>query len=163
MKSKNTKNCTLMRDWLKRFLSKGLKFDNSRLYDHFLNCPKCQQRLASINKVDNAFMMIKSEIHRSDLLARANKQAIGVLKHSLRENPATFKLEEASPKPSLISILSRYNHRLINTAACFIFFVLVKTHVYNSIEDFQTSGDKIVANYYEKQLGSDLADELRNS
>ena len=163
MKPEKIKECKSVRDWLRRFLSKGLKLNNSRLYEHVLTCPKCQQRLVSINKIDNALMMMKSEIHTMNLLARANKQAIGVLKHSLRENPATIKLEDIRPRPSLISILSRYNHGLINTAACFVIFLLVKTHVFNSIEDFQAGGNKIMTNYYERQLGSDLADELNDS
>ncbi len=160
MKKVSIKKCSSVRQWLKAFAGKGLKLENSLLYFHVLNCPKCQQRLMAVKKVDHAIMMIKSQTHSADLLANANKKAVGVLKHSLRENPKAGKLKEAMPKPSVINIFSAVNHKLVNTAACLVIFFLMKTNVINSMEDFQNSGDKIVSNYYEKNLGEDLAREL---
>jgi hypothetical protein len=46
---------------------------------HVASCPKCQQRLAGLTKVDLALSVIKSQPHRLDLLTRANTAAIRML------------------------------------------------------------------------------------
>lgn len=163
MKSDKIKNCKTVRDRLRKMLLKSFQLHDSRLYEHILNCPKCQSRIIPLGKVDNALNIIKSGRHSKNLLAKANQQAIGVLQNSLRNNPATIKLENIEPKPSLRTILTRYNQKIASTAACLVVFLLIKTHIFNSIQDFQSSGNRIVNNYYQRQLGSDLANELGKS
>lgn len=160
MNKKNNNNCALLRGWLKRFLTRKLRLENSMLYYHVLDCEKCQQRLVSVNKVNNALMMVKSQSHKIDLLARANEKTVNVLRHSLRENPKAEKLKTALPEPRKINIFKRCNHSLINAAACFVVFLLLKTHIVNSMQDFQAGGEKVMSNYYENNLGEDLAKEL---
>jgi len=116
--------------------------------------------MASIGKVNLALSIIKSQPHKLDLLMRANAQAIGVLKHSLREAPKARKLKEARPEPKLLERWSKYKHSAANAAACIAILFLMKTGVFSSMDKFQTEGQKAMRQYYAAQIGQDLADEL---
>ena len=91
---------------------------------------------------------------------RANAQAIGVLKHSLREAPKARKLKVMQPEPKLLERWSKYKHSAANAAACIAILFLMKTGVFSSMDKFQTEGQKAIRQYYAAQVGQDLADEL---
>ncbi len=152
--------CRRIRSWLHRIIEKRIGFDTPWIRDHVANCPRCQKRLAAIGRVTFALSAIKSNAHSLGLLQRANTQAIGVLKHSLREGPKADLLREALPKPKLLERLGTYKNSVANIAACLIILCLMKVGVFSSMDCVQTQGSKIVKQYYANRAGQDLADEI---
>jgi len=159
-RAKKDNKCRQIRAWLYKAISSRFGLDADWVQNHIANCPRCQRRMASIGKVNLALSIIKSQPHKLDLLMRANAQAIGVLKHSLREAPKARKLKEARPEPKLLERWSKYKHSAANAAACIAILFLMKTGVFSSMDKFQTEGQKAMRQYYAAQIGQDLADEL---
>lgn len=152
--------CKKVRNWLYKVINTRVSLDANWVQSHIASCPRCQRRFAAIGKVNLALSIIKSQPHKLDLLKRANAQAIGVLKHSLREAPKAQKLKKIMPEPKLLERLGKYNHSAVNAAACITILLLMKVGIFSSMEKFQTEGQKIVKDYYAKQVGQDLADEI---
>lgn len=103
---------------------------------------------------------MKSQPHALDLLMRANTQAISVLKHSLRREPKALKLERKLPQPKLLERCSHYGNSAANLAACIVILLLMKIGVFSSMNNLHTQGQKVIKQYYTKQVGQDLADEI---
>ena len=161
MKSMKTNNkCRQIRAWLYKAISSRINLDTDWIQNHIANCPRCQRRFAAIGKVNLALSVMKSQPHKLDLLMRANSQAIGVLKHSLREAPEAQKLKAVLPEPKLLERWRKYAHPAANVAACIAILLLVKIGIFSSMDKFQTQGQKLVKQYYASQLGDDLADEI---
>jgi hypothetical protein len=116
--------------------------------------------LASVSKVDLALSMVKSQPHNLDLWMRANAQAIGVLKHSLRKAPKARKLKAIRPEPKLSDRCRKYAHPAANTAACIAVLLLSKIGVFTSMDKMQSQGQRVVKQYYASQAGQDMADEI---
>ncbi len=164
MKSNNkTNRCSKTRALLHRALSRSIGLDADWVRNHIAACPKCQRRFAAIGKVNLALSMIKSQPQKLNLLMRANRQAIGVLKHSLRQAPKAEKLRDAQPEPKLMDRCSKYSHSAANVAACAAILFLMKVGVFSSMGRFQSQGKEVVQQYYAAQAGQDLADEIFNA
>jgi hypothetical protein len=103
---------------------------------------------------------MKSQRHRLDLLMRANAQAIDVLKHCLREAPKAQKLRTKRPEPKLLEKCSMHGHSAANLAACIAILFLMKIGVFSSMDNLHTKGQKAYQQYYAKQAGEDLANEI---
>lgn len=157
--NKNNK-CKKIRSWLHRIIEDRVGLDTPWIHEHVVNCPRCQRRLIAIGKVDLALSALKSQPHSLDLLKRANSQAVGTLRHSLRQTPKADTLREALPKPRLLERLGDCRNSLTNLAACAVVLCLVKTGVFSSIDGFQTQGRQIVRQYYSERAGQDLADDM---
>ena len=162
MKMKTTINnkCKSLRTWLYQALNSRIGLGATWVQNHIAVCPRCQQRLASVARVELAFSIIKSQPHNLDLLMRANTQAIGVLKHSLRNAPKAQKLKAILPEPKLLEKLGRYASPALKAAACLAILCLMKIGIFSSMDTFQTEGQKIVKNYYADNAGQELADEI---
>ena len=77
MKTQNKNNkCRQIRQWLYDAIKSRLGIEADWAQNHIANCPRCQQRLASLGKVNLALSVIKNQPHNLDLLSRANTQAI---------------------------------------------------------------------------------------
>ena len=152
--------CRRIRIWLYAAMSRRFGPEASWLHNHIMYCPRCQYRLVSYGKVDLALSFMKSQPHGLDLLMRANTQAIAVLKHSLRREPKAQKLERKLPEPKLLEMCSHYGHFVANLAACIVILLLMKIGVFSSMNNLQTQSQKVIKQYYIKQVGADLADEI---
>ena len=91
---------------------------------------------------------------------RANTQAIGALKHSLREAPKAKKLKICLPEPNLMEKWGKYAHTITKVAACIVILLLMKIGIFSSMDKFQTEGKKAIKQYYTKHIGKDLADDI---
>lgn len=91
---------------------------------------------------------------------RANAQAIGVLKHSLRQAPRARQLRRILPKPKLLERCDKYGYAAANLAACIAILLLMKTGVFSSKDKFHTETQKVIKQYYVRQVGQDLGDEI---
>jgi hypothetical protein len=162
MKMKTTieNKCKSLRTWLYQALNSRIGLGAKWVQNHIAVCPRCQQRLASVARVELAFSIIKSQPHNLDLLMRANTQAIGVLKHSLRNAPQAQRLKAILPEPKLLERLGRYASPALKAAACLAILCLMKIGIFSSMGTFQAEGQKIVKNYYANNAGQDLADEI---
>lgn len=160
IKIKTNDKCRRIRGWLYTVLDRHLGTDANWLNDHIIHCPRCQRRLASRGKVNLAISFIKNQPHNLDLLKRANAQAIGVLKHSLRHEPKAQKLKRKLPEPKLLERCSKYGNSLASLAACVLVILLMKIGVFSSMDNFQSRGQQVIKQYYTKQVGEDLADEI---
>jgi hypothetical protein len=161
MKSTKTKNkCSQIRAWFYKAISSRFGPDADWLQNHIGNCPRCQRRIVSSSKVNLAISLMKSQRHRLDLLMCANAQAIGVLKHCLRQEPKARKLKKTLPEPKLLERCSKYGHSIANVAACIAILILMKIGVFSSMDNFHTQGQKAYQQYYAKQVGEDLASEI---
>ena len=159
-KEKNTNQCKRTRNWLYSTLSKHINPEAGWLKNHIAHCPRCQKRFASCGKVNLALSFIKSQPLNLRLLRRANEQAIGVLKHSLREAPKAGKLRQIQPEPKLLERWSRHVQPLGNMAACAAILFLMKTGIFSSIDNVQTKGQKVIRQYYSSRVGEDLAEDI---
>jgi len=161
MKTTKTNNkCRQIRTWLYTAISRHFGPDADWLNDHIINCPRCQRRLVSCGKVNLALSFIKNQPHNLDLLKRANAQTIAVLKHSLRHEPKARELKRKLPEPCFFERCSKYGHSLANFAACVLILLLMKIGVFSSMDNFQNQGQKVIRQYYSRQIGEDLANEI---
>jgi len=163
MKNKNTTNCRDVRGRLNKIIGSYLSFDAAWVQNHIVNCPKCQKRFASVGRVYLAMSLLKSRPHNLDLLKNANMQTIDTLAHSVRGTAEAGKLRIARPELKFLERLSPLKGSLANTAACIAILFFAKTGIFNSMEKFQTDGRKAMENYYQKQIGQDLSDEIFSS
>jgi hypothetical protein len=160
MKAMNTNKCKQIRAWLHKAICRRFSIDTGWIQNHIANCPRCRRRLSAVGKVGLALSIIKSQPHKLDLLMRANTQAIGVLRHSLRQAPKAEKLKVCLPEPNLLERWGKYGHTVANVAACIAILLLMKIGVFSSMNKFQTEGKKIIKQYYASHIGKDLTDEI---
>jgi hypothetical protein len=161
MKEMKTNNkCRRIRTWLYTTISKSFGPEANWLNEHIMRCPKCQQRLISCGKVNLALSFMKSQPHGLDLLMRANTQAIAVLKHSLRREPKAQELEKKLPEPKILEKCSKYGHSVANLAACIVILLLMKIGIFSSMDQFHNQGQQVMKQYYARQVGEDLADDV---
>ncbi|MBN2591711.1 MAG: hypothetical protein JXA96_17730 [Sedimentisphaerales bacterium] len=152
--------CKNVRKGFVSFLGIQFSPETPWIRNHIANCPRCQNRLASIGKVKLALSFIKSQSHGLDLLMRANTQTINVLKHSLREVPKAQKLKTAKPELKLSQKLIWCLQPSMNIAACLLILLLMKCGLFSSIDKFQTQGRKTYKQYYANQVGEEIAEDL---
>ena len=152
--------CRKIRKRLAEAFTAGFRFEADWVQDHIASCPKCQRRFAAIGRVNLALQALKSQTQSIDLLMRANCQAIGVLKRTLRNAPKAEGLKHALPEPRMLEKCTACSRPLINAAACIAIVLLIKVGVFNSITRFQNQGQKAMKAYYTKHLGQDIADEF---
>jgi hypothetical protein len=152
--------CKQIAVWLHKAIGGRFSLDTDWIQNHIADCPRCRRRLSAIGKVDLALSLIKSQPHKLDLLMRANTQAIGVLRHSLRQEPKAEKLKTCLPEPNLLERWGKYAHTIAKVAACIAILLLMKTGVFSSMDKFQTEGKKAIKQYYTKHIGKNLADEI---
>ena len=131
-----------------------------RLSDHIATCPRCQNRLALVNRVELTFGLLKSQPHDMDLLARANTKAIGVLKHSLRDAPRSEELRHSRPEQNWLEKKRPVIERVLNIAACLFIVVMIRMGVTSSLTDVKNKGETALHNYYARNLDSQLYNEI---
>jgi len=152
--------CRRIRAYLYRIVNSSLGLDTGWAQKHIANCPRCQSRIVGISKVELALSLVKSQRHDLDLLMRANAQAIGVLKHGLRQTPKAEKLKSTLPEPTLSERFSKYKHSAANVAACLAILLLMKIGIFSSMDKFQSRSQEVLKQYYARHIGQDLADEI---
>jgi len=157
---KNPNQCKRFRNRLYSVLSRHINPEAPWLQKHIANCPRCRRRLIAFSKVDLALSFIKSQPLSLDLLMRANEQAIGVLKHSLRQVPKADKLKHMKPEPKLVQRLYKHLQPVGNMAACVAILIMMKVGIFSSINSVQTRGQKAIRQYYTNRLGEDLTEEI---
>ncbi|MHC4323050.1 MAG: hypothetical protein ACYSUX_02125 [Planctomycetota bacterium] len=161
MKEMKTNNkCRRIRGWLYTAISRSFGPEAQWLHNHIMRCPRCQRRLVSCGRVNLALSYIKSQPHGLDLLMRANTQAIAVLKHSLSSEPKARDLEKKLPEPKLLERCRKYGNSVANLAACIVILLLMKIGVFSSMDKFHNQGQQVMKQYYARQVGQDLADEV---
>lgn len=147
------------KQWFSSILSRCLGPQAQWVANHAAHCPRCQKRLAGLGRVNLALTLIKSQPHTLQLLAKANTQAIGVLKNAVRQLPQAQMLKTKKPEPALIMRLTKYAHSAVNVAACLAVMVLMKVGIFSSIQRIDHDGSQIVQKYYTGQVGRDLGIE----
>jgi hypothetical protein len=157
---KANKKCGHIRTWLYKSINRRIGLDADWVQNHIGKCPRCHQRIASFGKVNLALSVLKSQPHKLDLLMRANTQAIGVLKHSLRRAPKACKLKAMLPEPSLLQRWGKYANPAVNAMACIVILLLMKIGVFSSMNQFQTKSQKVVRQYYTNHVGTEMTDEI---
>jgi hypothetical protein len=152
--------CRRMRARLYTAMNKHFGPETHWARSHIQNCPRCQRRLVSSGKVYLALSFVKAQPHGVNLLMRANKQAVSVLKHSLRQEPKAQELKTKLPEPKPLDKYVRYGFSIGSLAACIAILILMKIGVFSSIDTVQNKGRKVIKQYYVRQVGRDLANEV---
>lgn len=155
--------CKNIRGRLQEAIANRLDLADGWLVGHIANCPRCRQRLNRLGRVDLAFSLLRTQPHHLNLLMKANTQAIGVLKHSLRDMPKAEKLRHAVPDLNWLQRQIRHSSPVINAAACIAVIVLLKMGVFASMQDIQKQGETVVRGYYAKHLDGETVDDLFNA
>ncbi len=158
IKAKN--ECRRTRARLLSAMSSRFGPDTDWLQKHISKCLRCLRRLVSRGKVNLALSFMKTKTHRLDLLMRANAQAIGVLKHCLRQAPRARQLRTVLPEPKLLERCGKYRHSAANLAACIAILLLMMIGVFSSMDKLHTEAQKVIEQHYARQVGQDLADEI---
>jgi hypothetical protein len=107
--------------------------------------------------------LLKTQPHQLDLLMRANTKAIGMLKHSLQNAPKSAKLRVMRPEPNFAERYAKYVRPTANAAACLTLLVLAKIGIFESMDRFEQESKKTIHQYYAKNLGNEMADEIFKS
>lgn len=164
MNSKNTQpKCRTIRGWLFSAVGSRFGLDAPWVQKHIANCPRCRRRLAAAAKVNLAFSLIKSQSHQLDLLAKANQHTIRHLRRDVRDLPKAQKLKRAVPEPGIFERLSKYRGAVANIAACIAIMLMMKMGIFNSARKFQDDSRRAMHQYYSRNAGADLADEIFQS
>ncbi|MFC1781282.1 hypothetical protein ACFLZ8_03365 [Planctomycetota bacterium] len=158
--NKDKNKCRSIRGRLLHILNSHFLHEENWLQEHIRNCPRCRRRFISCGKVYLALSFIKSQPLCLELLKRANTQAVGVLKHSLREAPKAQKLREMKPEQKPIEKFSKYVRPSGNIAASIMVLILMKIGIFTSIEKFHEEGQKAIEQYYTSHLGEDISSEI---
>jgi len=158
--SRKTNRCKRFRNWLYSTLGSHISPEATWLQKHIAYCPRCHKRFISRSKVDLALSFIKSQPLDLSLLMRANEQAIGVLKHSLRQAPKADKLRQIKPESKQVERLYKHLQPVGNMAACALVLFMMKTGIFSSINGLQDKGQKVIRQYYVNQVGEDLTEEI---
>jgi len=161
MKSRKQENlCKTTRLHLAEIISGWLLENSPWIQRHLTTCPRCRQRLIGFNRLSTALALLKTYPHQLDLLSQANTQAIKILKHSLRNSSHAQILQKAQPEPKWFKRLTKYAHSLANAAACITILLMIRTGIFSSMDKLQNEGQKSLKQYYARQLGEEVADEL---
>lgn len=159
MKTQKNK-CRVIREKIFNALSNYIGPNADWLQQHIATCPKCQRRLTLTGRVSLALSVIKSQPHSIELLEKANTKAVNVLKHSLRYSYKAEELKHSMPQPGLSEKFMARKHTFINAAACLLVVFLMKTGVFYSLEKLETESQKAVKNYYAKNVGKDITNDI---
>ena len=130
------------------------------LSDHVAECPRCQRRLAVVNRVELGLTLMNTQPLEIGLLSRANNQALGVLKHSLRYAPKSAFLRNAKSDTHRLEKIRPGLERALNAAACVFVVLMIKTGVSNSLLDYKEQGEAVIHNYYARNLDGQMFDEI---
>lgn len=164
MKADNHTNCChKIRKNRTGFLSGLRSRALERLNDHVAYCPRCQRRLAIVNRVEIAMMLMKTQPQDLGLLARANSKALDTLKHSLRNAPQSAALRTIQVNQSRFEKFRPGLERVLNVAACVFVVIMIKTGVSNSLLDYKEQGENVIHNYYARNLDRQMFDEIFSS
>ena len=158
--SGSKKRCSELRARLSKWVGAPLRVQAGWIENHMASCPRCQRRLAALGRVSAALSVLKNQPHSLELLQRANAQAIGRLKNSVREVPRAQSLRRALPQLTLWEKWHCYLQPAANLAACFTILLLMKIGVFSSMETLQKEGQKVVREHYHQSLGEDLSRDL---
>jgi hypothetical protein len=152
--------CRRMRLWLGNIIGSRLNIEAGWIQDHLVHCPRCRARILPLGRVEMAMSLLKTQPHQLDLLMRANTKAIGMLKHSLRIAPKAAKLKMMRPEPKFAERYAHYVRPTANAAACLALLVLAKIGIFESMDRFGQESQKTIHQYYAKNLGNEMADEI---
>lgn len=158
MKKKNY--CRELKNLMYQLLTDKFNIDRHWVRNHIADCPRCQRRIMHLGKVELTISLLKSQPHDLDLLMRANTQAIGVLKRSLRTTTKAEHLRNARPEPGIPERCSIYKHPLANAAACIAIAALINSSTFSSAKAFESKSRKVVENYYASRVGEDIARDI---
>ena len=158
--SKKKSQCRQLIDRTLRLLADRFSPDCSWIQNHIANCPRCQRRIARLGRVELAISLLKSRPHSLELLMRANTQAIGVLKRSLRTTAKAEYLRNIRPEPNIFERISKYKHSLANCAACIVIAVLMKNSATYSAKSFENKGKEAIEQFYASRAGEDIASDI---
>ena len=159
--TKRKKYCGLVRPWLAEALNNRMNAPATWLRKHIAECPRCRRVVLGGNRLRVAFLLLKTQPHRSDLLAQANSRAITVLKRSLRDLPQAQKLRRMSPRPNLLQRLGKYKQGAFNAAACLVVLLLMKAGILSAMMKFHDEGTQVAQRYYARYLDQDIMDDLQ--
>ncbi len=152
--------CKQVRLYVCGIIADKLIFNKKWVYNHIANCPRCQSRLDAFSKVGSALLIMKSQPHNLDLLLRANNKTISVLKQNLRQLPRAQKLKTMFPEPTLFERCKVYRNAAINVAACITILLLMKIGIFSAFNTFQTHSKEAIKQYYARNVGEDLTNEI---
>jgi len=153
-------SCGQIGEWLAEAVADRLDITTAWAQRHIVNCPRCRQQVLGNSRVSLAFLLIKTQPHKPDLLMQANRRAIGVLKRSLRELPKAEKLRHMSPQPALAVKLSKYTQSLGHAAACLLILLLLRMGIFSSLAKVDEQGKEFAKQYYARLTDADLLDDI---
>ena len=153
----NKKLCQRIMRHFGEALSGGLSMP-AALQRHIANCPRCRRLMLGHNRLAVAMMLMKTQPHRDDLLMRANRRAIAVLDHTLRELPQARKLRHMTVRVGLIYRMSKYTQAAGYAAACLAVLLLMRVGIFSSFTRLENQGTQFVERYYGRYLDEDSHD-----
>ncbi|MCK4998366.1 MAG: hypothetical protein KAS23_02485 [Anaerohalosphaera sp.] len=131
-----------------------------RLSDHVSGCPRCQRRMAMVNRVELGLMLMKTQPLDIELLSQANNRTLDVLKHALRYAPKSVSLRNARSDTRRFEKMRPGLERVLNAAACLFIVIMIRSGVSNSLLDCKNQGQTAFENYYARNLDSQTYDEI---
>ena len=155
--------CRRIRARLYKAVNRHFSPEAGWLRGHIAHCPRCQRRLISAGKVHLALSFMKTQPHGLDLLMRANKQAVSVLKHSLRQEPKAEALKAGLPRSKPLEKVGKcgkYGFSIGSLAACIAVLIFMKIGLFSSVDTVHNKGRRVIKQYYARNAGQDLADEV---
>ncbi len=152
--------CGRIRRWLSEAVGSPPSLLARWLEKHLAECPKCRRRAIGYGRLSVAMSLIKAHAHRADLLMRANRRAVAMLRRPLRETTKAQALRHVLTKPSLRERLGKYTQSAVSAAACLLVLLLMRTGIFSSMTSLHDEGEQAVRQYYAKHLDQDMLDQI---
>lgn len=135
----------------------------ARLARHIRTCPHCRRRLRRIGRAELALSLLRTEARPRDLVSAANRQALEMLRASIRSAPKAAPLREVTARPPLGPRVLAAFEPLTRAAACLLVLCLARFGLFESMDTFQARGRKALRDYYVANVGEDLTEEALRS
>ncbi len=119
---------------------------------HMAECPECAALAAQIGSVHAGLLLMRGQIPRQDLLARANQRALRFLRRVARATRAAERLRHARPQTSTWDRVRPYAVRYGSSAAAALLMILLRTGVFEAFDDDVALAERVVAHYVETYI-----------
>lgn len=127
---------------------------------HLAGCPRCRRRLGGFGKVSLALLLIKSQAHRADLLMRANRRAVAMLKRNTRRTTEAEGLRHMLPRVTVWLRIGKYTQSVASVAACLLIVLLMRMDLLSSAIKFHRRSEQAIKGYYTRSLGEEISNDL---
>ena len=158
--TRHNEHCKSLRAARRGFWASVRQRFSERCLDHVAHCPRCQKRLAAMQRVELSLCLMRTQPHTMELLGKANTSALKYLTRTSRQTACAEQLRCATHQPHRLEKASPMLERLINVAACLFVVLMIRVGLTNKMFQIKEQGTKVMENYYARNLDPQLFEDV---